>query len=57
MTVAATSAGLSLGFNLPVMAMANQKMGLTTDAVDINAWIRISPNNQVTCEVARAEMG
>lgn len=56
-TVAA-GAGLSLGFYLPAAAADK----LATDgphgsAIDINAWIRITPDNQVICEVARAEMG
>lgn len=56
-TVAA-GAGLSLGFYLPPAAADK----LATDgphgmAQDINAWIRITPDNQVVCEVARAEMG
>ena len=56
-TVAA-GAGLSLGFYLPPAAADK----LATDgphgsATDINAWIRITPDNQVVCEVARAEMG
>ncbi len=56
-TVAA-GAGLSLGFYLPPAAADK----LATDgphggAADINAWIRITPDNQVVCEVARAEMG
>ena len=56
-TVAA-GAGLSLGFHLP--AAAADKLatdGPHSSAVDINAWIRITPDNQVICEVARAEMG
>ena len=52
---AATATGFALGFHLPAMA---QKTGpAPSDAVDINAWIRITPDNQVVCEVARAEMG
>jgi len=52
--VAAVS-GFTLGFHLPAMA---QKAGSApAEAVDINAWIRITPDNQVVCEVARAEMG
>src|SRR5450830_759154 len=52
---AAAATGFTLGFHLPAMA---QKTGATpSDAVDINAWIRITPDNQVVCEVARAEMG
>ena len=55
---AVSAAGLSLGFYLPPAAADK----LATDgphgsAVDINAWIRITPDNQVICEVARAEMG
>ena len=55
---AAAGAGLSLGFYLPPAAADK----LATDgphggAADINAWIRITPDNQVVCEVARAEMG
>ena len=46
--------GLTLGFHLPAEA---QKMGPDASAVDINAWIRITPDNHVICEVARAEMG
>lgn len=55
----ATGAGaFSLGFYLPP-AIADK---LATDgphggAVDVNAWIRITADNQVICEVARAEMG
>lgn len=52
---AAAATGFTLGFHLPAMA---QKIGSApSDAVDINAWIRITPDNQVVCEVARAEMG
>ena len=52
---AAAATGFTLGFHLPAMA---QKAGpAPSDAVDINAWIRITPDNQVVCEVARAEMG
>lgn len=52
---AAAATSFALGFHLPAMA---QKTGPTaSDAVDINAWIRITPDNQVICEVARAEMG
>ena len=52
------ASGLSLGFYLPP-AVADK---LATDgpqagAADINAWIRISPDNRVFCQVARAEMG
>ena len=56
-TVAA-GAGLNLGFYLP--AAAADKLatdGPHSSAIDINAWIRITPDNQVICEVARAEMG
>lgn len=54
-TGAAAATGFALGFHLPAMA---QKAGpASSDAVDINAWIRITPDNQVVCEVARAEMG
>ena len=54
----AWASGLSLGFYLPP-AVADK---LATDgpqagAADINAWIRISPDNRVFCQVARAEMG
>jgi isoquinoline 1-oxidoreductase beta subunit len=52
---AAVAAGFSLGFHLPSQA---QKLAAPSgEAADINAWIRITPNNQVICEVARAEMG
>ncbi len=55
---AAWAGALSLGFYLPPAAADK----LATDgphagAADINAWIRITPDNQVICEVARAEMG
>ena len=56
--VAAWAGGLSLGFYLPP-AVADK---LATDgpqagAADINAWIRISPDNRVFCQVSRSEMG
>ena len=56
--IAAWAGGLSLGFYLPP-AVADK---LATDgpqagAADINAWIRISPDNRVFCQVARSEMG
>ncbi|MDD0814768.1 molybdopterin-dependent oxidoreductase [Curvibacter sp. HBC28] len=53
---AASAAGLTLGFHLPVMAQKGAG-SVSQEAVDINAWIRITPNNLVVCEVARAEMG
>ncbi len=50
--------GLSLGFYLPPAAADKLATdGPRSGAVDINAWIRITPDNQVVCEVARAEMG
>ena len=57
-TVAAWTGGLSLGFYLPP-AVADK---LATDgpqagAADIHAWIRISPDNRVFCQVSRSEMG
>ena len=56
--IAAWGGGLSLGFYLP-SAVANK---LATDGPqagtrDINAWVRISPENRVFCQVSRAEMG
>ena len=56
--VATWAGGLSLGFYLPP-AVADK---LATDgpqagAADINAWIRISPDNRVFCQVSRSEMG
>ena len=52
---AAGALGYTLGFHLP--ATAQKIEAAHPDAVDINAWIRITPDNQVICEVARAEMG
>ena len=50
--------GLSLGFYLPPAAADKLATdGPRTGAADINAWIRITTENQVVCEVARAEMG
>lgn len=55
---AAAAAGFTLGFHLPGLAQHRQGAAdADAEAVDINAWIRITPGNQVVCEVARAEMG
>ncbi|MGF1474104.1 MAG: molybdopterin cofactor-binding domain-containing protein [Geminicoccaceae bacterium] len=49
---AAAGAGFSLGFNFqPSLA---QGIG---DAAEVNAWVLIAPDNQVTIRVARSEMG
>ena len=55
---AAWAGAFSLGFYLPPAAADKLATdGPRAGAVDINAWIRITPDNQVICEVARAEMG
>ena len=55
---AAWAGALSLGFYLPPAAADKLATdGPRAGAADINAWIRITPDNQVICEVARAEMG
>jgi len=55
---AAWAGAFSLGFYLPPAAADKLAMdGPRAGALDINAWIRITPDNQVICEVARAEMG
>jgi isoquinoline 1-oxidoreductase subunit beta len=49
---AAVGGGLVIGLHLPV----REAFGQAKDAA-MNAWIRISPNNQVTILCARSEMG
>jgi isoquinoline 1-oxidoreductase beta subunit len=57
---AAAVPGFVLGFHLPA-AMAGKAGAATTapvsDPVEINAWIRIAPEGNITLEVARVEMG
>ncbi|HYD06769.1 MAG TPA: molybdopterin cofactor-binding domain-containing protein, partial [Reyranella sp.] len=48
---AAIGGGLVIGVHLPTKAFA------ANDPAQINAWIRIAPNNQVTILCARSEMG
>jgi len=52
----AASTTLLFGFHLPAQGQARLR-GATEHATDINAWIRITPDNKVICEVAHAEMG
>ena len=51
---AAVGGGLALGFYLPVKGGVAQ----AADAgASPNAWVRITPDNQITILVARSEMG
>jgi len=52
----AASTTLLFGFHLPASGQAPLR-GATVGATDINAWIRITPDNKVICEVAHSEMG
>ena len=53
---AAASGTVLFGFHLPAEAQA-PVAGSLGAMTDINSWIRITPDNKVICEVARAEMG
>ena len=53
-SVASTT--LLFGFHLPASGQAPMREA-TLGATDINAWIRITPDNKVICEVAHSEMG
>jgi isoquinoline 1-oxidoreductase beta subunit len=52
---AAAGGGLALGFYLPGKVGVAQAQ--TSNAAMPNAWVRITPDNQVTILVARSEMG
>jgi isoquinoline 1-oxidoreductase subunit beta len=61
-TTVSAASGFVLGFHLPT-AIAERRGAATatvTDSaepVEINAWIRIAPDGEITLEVARVEMG
>src|SRR5512144_2373414 len=50
---AAVGGGLALEFSLPGTALAEGK----ADAVEVNAWIVIHPDDRVVVRIARSEMG
>ncbi|RKF49939.1 hypothetical protein BCY88_17120 [Paraburkholderia fungorum] len=56
---AAAVPGLVLGFHLPaaLAGRAGTAVAADGDPVEINAWIRIAPDGNITLEVARVEMG
>ncbi|MFM0097585.1 molybdopterin-dependent oxidoreductase [Paraburkholderia nemoris] len=51
--------GLVLGFHLPaaLAARAGTTVATADDPVEVNAWIRIASDGNITLEVARVEMG
>jgi len=56
----AVGGGLLLGFHLPVtgpLAADSNPLSDQPQAVEVNAWIVIQPDNQVLIRVARSEMG
>ena len=56
----AVGGGLLLGFHLPVtgpLAADSDPLSDQPQAVEVNAWIVIQPDNQVLIRVARSEMG
>ena len=55
----AAGAGLLLGFHLPAKRKfaAAPKAATASDAVAVNAWIEIHPDDSVLIRVARSEMG
>lgn len=58
-TAAGASLGLVLGFHLPTKNPINRLKdgtGTTTDG-ELNAWVRIAPDNTITIAVSESEMG
>ena len=56
----AVGGGLLLGFHLPLTGSRAADLGAQSDqpqAVEVNAWIVIQPDNRVVIRVARSEMG
>ncbi|MFN3236980.1 MAG: molybdopterin cofactor-binding domain-containing protein [Pseudomonadales bacterium] len=49
--------GMLLGFHLPVFANATPYQTETLSNGELNAWLRIDPDNTITIRVAKAEMG
>ena len=54
---ASTGAALIVGFYLPLRGQAAQSQPGQTGTFTFNAWVRISPDNQVTVLVEKPEMG
>ena len=52
-----TGAALIVGFYLPAKGRAAQSQPTQTPAFTRNAWVRITPDNQVTVLVEKPEMG
>lgn len=56
-TGAATGAALIVGFYLPERSHGQDSQNLQTKTFSPNAWVRITPDNQVTVLVEKPEMG
>ncbi|NPT59768.1 xanthine dehydrogenase family protein molybdopterin-binding subunit [Paraburkholderia elongata] len=55
---AAVVPGLAIGFHLPVASAGRSIIsGTSADPAEVNAWVRIGADGQITLEVARVEMG
>lgn len=54
-SAAAAGGGLALGFHLPLGG--KRALRASTAGTEVNAWIVIAPDDQVTIRVARSEMG
>lgn len=52
---AATAAGLTLGFHVPLTRAAAQ--GAAPAAPEVNAWVVVQPDDTVVIRIARSEMG
>ena len=53
--VGGTTAGLALGFNLPLASRRAQAQPGFPD--EINAWVVVKPDETVVIRIARSEMG
>ncbi|MBL8628161.1 MAG: xanthine dehydrogenase family protein molybdopterin-binding subunit [Rhodospirillaceae bacterium] len=56
-TTAAASGGLLLGFALPSLTAEDKLMAAVPKATDINAFVRIDPDNTITVLTGKTEMG
>jgi isoquinoline 1-oxidoreductase subunit beta len=54
---AAAGGGLALGFNFTDAARSARAQNLGNDAVEINAWVVVKPDDTCVIRIARSEMG
>ena len=55
---AATTAGLVIGFYLPLLSKQAIAQGLVaTEIPEVNAWVVVQPDDKVVIRIARSEMG